>query len=100
MTLWTDIMTSQPIFQNTFILRRPGVAIFADIIKIVTTFIKTIFKDSRKVKIISNYLSECNLYLYFLILSNLLIFGEKNAGCKQNSRGVPRDSYIFWIFFS
>ena len=35
---------------KNFILRRPGVAIFADIIKIVTMFIKTILKDSRKVK--------------------------------------------------
>ena len=49
-----------------FILRRPGVAIFAGIIKIVTMFIKTIFKNSRKVKT-RNYVSNCNLYLYFLI---------------------------------
>ena len=49
------------------VLRRPGVAIFADIIKIVTMFIKTIFKNSRKVKRIRNYVSNCNLYLYFLI---------------------------------
>ena len=32
------------LFQKTFILRRPRVAIFADIIKIVTMFIKTILK--------------------------------------------------------
>ena len=31
----------------TFILKRLGVAIFADIIKIVTMFIKTIFKRIR-----------------------------------------------------
>ena len=31
-------------------LRRPGVVIFADIIKIVAMFIKTITKGSRKVK--------------------------------------------------
>ena len=30
--------------------RRPGVAIFADIIKIITWPIKQIFKDSRKAK--------------------------------------------------
>ena len=48
-------MTSQPLFQNTFILRRPGLAIFADIIQIVTMVKKTIIKDSRKVKIIRNY---------------------------------------------
>ena len=38
-------------------LRRPGVAIFADVSKIIATFIKTIFKDSRKVKILRNYVS-------------------------------------------
>ena len=34
----------------TFILRKSGVANFADIIKIATTFIKTTFKDAKKVK--------------------------------------------------
>ena len=43
-------MTSYSLFQNTLILGRTGVAIFADIIKIVTIFIKTIAKDTRKVK--------------------------------------------------
>ena len=47
------------------------VAIFADIIKIVTMFIKRIFKDSKKVTI--NYVSKCNLYLLFLVLAKLLI---------------------------
>ena len=46
-----DVIT---IFQNTLILRRPGVVIFADIIKIVIMFIKTITEDSRKVKRIRN----------------------------------------------
>ena len=50
MTSWTEIMTSEPLFHNTFILGRPRVAIFADIIKIVTTVIQAIFKDSKKVK--------------------------------------------------
>ena len=59
-------MTSYPLFQNTVILRRPGIAIFADIIKIVTFFIETILKDSRKVKGIKNFVSKCNLYMYFL----------------------------------
>ena len=54
-------------FQKTFILRRSEVAIFADIIKILTTFIKAILKDSRKVRRITSYVSEWNLYLYFLI---------------------------------
>ena len=38
------------IFQNTFILRRPGVANFTDIIKITNTYIKTTFKDSKEAK--------------------------------------------------
>ena len=48
-------------------LTRPGVVIFADIIKIVTMFIKTISKDSRKVKRVRNYVSKSNLYVYFLM---------------------------------
>ena len=64
-------------FQNTLILRRPGVAIFADIIKIVTMFIKAIIEDSKKVKRIINYVSKSSLYLYFLMWQNLLISGEK-----------------------
>ena len=49
------------------ILRRSRVAIFADIVKIVTMFIKKIIKDPRKVKRIINYVSKSNLYLYFLM---------------------------------
>ena len=54
----------------TFILKyiyfkKVEVAIFADIIKILTMFI--IYKDSRKAKISRNYESKYNLYLYFLI---------------------------------
>ena len=41
--------------RNIFILRRPRVAIFADIIKIATISIKTIFKDSKKFKRIRFY---------------------------------------------
>ena len=57
----------KPFFQKTFILRKPGLAIFADIMKVLTTFIKRILKESRKFRIIRNYVSEWNLYLYFLI---------------------------------
>ena len=67
MTLSTEIMTSQTLFRNTVILRRPGVAIFAEIIKNITRFIKKFFKDSRKVKRLRNYVSDCSLYLYFFI---------------------------------
>ena len=50
-----------------FVLRKPRVAIFADIITFTTIFIKEIFKDSKQVKGTRNYVSICNLYLYFLI---------------------------------
>ena len=43
-------MTSQPLFQNTFILRRPGLAIFADIIQIVTMVKKQLLKTQEKSK--------------------------------------------------
>ena len=59
------------------ILRKPGVVIFSYIIRIVTMFIKTTTKDSRKVKKIRNYLSNSNLYVYFLMSQNLLISTEK-----------------------
>ena len=51
-------MTSKLLFQNAFILRKPRVAIFADIIKIVTMFIKKMFEDSKKVKRIRNNASK------------------------------------------
>ena len=64
---WAEIMPSKAFFQKIFILRSPGVAIFPDIIKILTVLIKVILKDSRKVRRIRNYVSKWNLYLYFLI---------------------------------
>ena len=58
---------SQHLFQDTFIIRRPRTANFADIIKVAIIFIKTTLKDSKKVKRIRNYELKCNLYSYFLI---------------------------------
>ena len=45
----------------------PKVATFADIIRIVAILIKMVFKDSKKRYKIRNYVSQCNLYMYFLI---------------------------------
>ena len=42
-----DVIT---LLQITFILRRSRVSDFSDIIKIATMFIKTTFKDSKKLK--------------------------------------------------
>ena len=49
----------------SFILRRTRVGTFAYIIRNVTIFITTIFKDAEKVKRIRNYVSKYNLWLYF-----------------------------------
>ena len=46
---WTETMTSS-LYQNTFILRIPRIAIFADIIKIVTMFIKASLKIQKMLK--------------------------------------------------
>ena len=43
-----DVIT---FFQKVFVFRRPGRAIFADIIKIVTIFIKTILKLKTQKKL-------------------------------------------------
>ena len=71
---WAEIMMSQPLFQNIFILRKPKVADFADIIKMATMFTKTTFKKNQKknqkkttTKKNRNYILKCKLYLYFLI---------------------------------
>ena len=86
-------MRSYPLLQNTFILRRPGVAIFAYIIKIITRFIKIFSKDSRKVKRIRNYVPKWNLYLYFLI-KKYADFPWKNADVSR-TESVSCDSCFF-----
>ena len=61
-------MTLGPLFQNIVSLRRPGVAIFADIIKIKARFIQKIFRVSGKVKELEIMYQNCiNQYLHFLI---------------------------------
>ena len=62
-------MTSQPLYQNTFMLRKPRVAIFADIIKIVAMFIKTMFKDSKKLK-------ELEVMYQMQFISAFLVIGK------------------------
>ena len=63
----TDKLFFESFFEDTFISRRSRVAIFADIIKIVTMFSNNIFLDSKKVNRIINYISKHSLCLYFLI---------------------------------
>ena len=52
-------MTLKPLFQNTFILCRPREAIFAEIIKIATMFIKTIFKGATKLY----FMNFCRVFI-------------------------------------
>ena len=85
------------LFKNIFILRRPGVANFAEIIKILTILIEKIFKDSKKVKMFRNYVPKCNRYLYFLIWQNLLISIEK-ALMSVELKGWVTWFIYFWVF--
>ena len=76
-TSWTEIMTSQPLFQNSFILRRPKVAIFAHIIKIITMYIKKIFKLKKKLKELE-IMHQNAIYICISWCSKiLLITGQK-----------------------
>ena len=71
----------KPLFQNIYILRSPRYRY----LQITTIFLKTTFKDSKKVKGIRNYWLKRNLYLDFLIQQKLLISGGKmlmSAGLK------------------
>ena len=70
-------MTSKSFFQNVFILRRSGVAISADIIKIVTKFIKTILKDSKLEELKIMYLN--GIYIWISWYSKICWFPVKNA---------------------
>ena len=85
-----DIIT---FFQNVFILKRPGVAIFDDIIKVVTMFIKTIFRDSWKVKRIRNYVSIS----VFFDIAKFADFQQKNVDVSR-TQGVCHMIRIFFGF--
>ena len=66
-TSQTEVMTSQPLFQNTFILRKPRVANFDEIVKNSTIFTLRTFEDSKKVKISRIYALKCTPSLHSLI---------------------------------
>ena len=60
-------MTSKLLFQNTFILRRPRVATFTDIIKIPIMFTKKRIEKLKTIKGTRNKVLKHSLYLYLLI---------------------------------
>ena len=59
---WTEILTSYPLIQNTFILRRPRLTNFADI-ETATMFMETTFKDSKKLKRIMEIMYQNAIYV-------------------------------------
>ena len=67
-------MTSQPFYQNTFILRRPRVAILADILEIVTMFIKAILQDSKSFKRKRIYVTKTESISVFLDIAKFADF--------------------------
>ena len=84
---------------NTFVFWRTRGANFADIIKIIAIFIKIIFRDSKKVKRIRNYVSRCNLYFlsrdsYFLDL----LWVRYNCA-KFHHCGICVTDFREWAFF-
>ena len=76
MTSWTEIKMSQPLFQNTFILRRPRVVNVPDIIQIVTMITKATFEYSQ-FKTIKELCIKVQSILVFLGVTKLLISHEK-----------------------
>lgn len=72
-------------FQNTFILRRPGVDSFADIIKIAIKLIKISIKDLINANRIRNYVLE--LLSVFAVITKTdncwrkMLMSAKIKGC-------------------
>ena len=87
-------MTSWPLIPNNFILRRPIVAIFPDIIK---TVLKQSLKTQKKLKGLGIMYQNAT-YICFSWYSKICWFPLKKCWCQQNSRSVSRDSHNFWIF--
>ena len=87
-------MWSQTLFQNIYILRRPGVTNIADIIKIAIKLTRAAFKTQQ----IRKNVLKCNFYVYFLIQQNLLISDEKRLLSAELKGCVAFITY-FCIFF-
>ena len=84
MTSWTDLF-------HDFILRRPGVTSFPDIMKVAIMLINTISKDS----IIFKSCIKRNLSFYFSIEQALMISGKKNADTSRIQRMCFRVHILF-----
>ena len=71
---------------------------FTGIIKIITWFIVKILKTEENLKE-AEIMYQSASYICISRYNKISWFPVKKYWCQQNSGGVPRDSYIFWIFF-
>ena len=89
-----DVITSCSKYLN-FIKLKPRVANFADMIKIETKFIKTIFKDSEKLKELETMYQNA-IYTRISWYSKTCWFPMENANVSRTQGVIKR--LIFWIF--
>ena len=61
-------------------------------------FIKKVFKDPKKLKYLE-IMYQNAIYICIFWYSKICWFPMKKFWCRHNLRGVPRDSYNFWVFF-
>ena len=88
------LVTSGPLFKNTFILRRPRVVNFVDMIEIATMFNKTTFKDSQKAKRIRNYVIK---FIDLLIFSETMLALAELIWCVTWSICF---FYLLWVRYN
>ena len=70
------------LLQNTFILRRPRVANFPDIIKTTVMFIKTTIKESKQIKNKKICIKMQSIYVFLNIAKVAdLLMSAKLKGC-------------------
>ena len=75
--------------------KKAGIAIFADITKTETFFIKKIFVDSRKVKRIRGFVSKCISLYVFPYIAKFADFRWKIADVS----GTQKVCHVTHIFF-
>ena len=85
--------------QNTYILTRPRAANFACIIKIETMFIKTTFKDIKKVKRIKIYALIVATYICISWYYKICWLPVRNADVSRYKEVCHEVYMFFWIFF-
>ena len=86
-------MTSQLSFWNTVILRRPGGANFAEIIKIATMVFEATFKDSKKFRE-----SENTIYICISWYDKTYWFPVKNTDIRTTQACITRFIYFSNFF--